>query len=286
MAQSLFGGATNYHGQSKNDILEDLFYWVNYTKETQTNLSSKIEYLKSVGYYNTIPLDFKLTLESTLTQQKTILEDLEIIINSIKNNIITDRDVTLLNKIGINAVDFNNEYGLTYKKERYWKNYGDPLFKIAEDLYADGRDYFIILQDATNASARLKDYITPVAPITQHNINQTISGNGNQVSGITNGNMIQSHINSFTPLIEEINSALSQINQLKDIDDLIKEYVTNTLNDTSIALKTDDIDKQTECKYSLKAFFSGAGTKALNILSILSSFASISSFFGLEFPII
>lgn len=281
MTQGLIGGATSYEEQSLNDILDDINVWIEYTKKTKHFLETSKDTLIEKKYWNTIPFNFQRTLFTTLTQQNTFLEDFQLIINSINNDTITDREVKLLYKIGSNSNNFNHEYGRTYKEEYSWKDYDDPLFKIAEKMYQEGRDYFVTLQDAANASYRLKDYIS-LKPQVQTNITQNISGNGNQVSGVNDGNMTQNLFKTNEKIIMEIQSAISKINETVDIDPTHKEFITNILNDTSNGFKANDEDKKSNCKNSLNAFLLGAGDKAIKIIGILSSFASIASFFGIQ----
>lgn len=84
---------------------------------------------------------------------------MEIILNAIRNENVTEREIKLLNKIGTQSCEFNNRYGKTYREDRQWKKYGDVNFEVAENMYAKGRDFFVTLQDAGNAAWRLEDYI-------------------------------------------------------------------------------------------------------------------------------
>ena len=78
---------------------------------------------------------------------------------SIEQNCITEKEVNLLNKIGIEAMRFNRDYGRTYKENTSWHDHGDPDFIKIEKIYKEGRDFFITMQDAANAAKRLKDYM-------------------------------------------------------------------------------------------------------------------------------
>ena len=280
MVQGIFGGATSYEEQSVKDILEDIQNWVRYTLEIKSYLESGQKQLKECGFWNQIPFNFQMTLVSSIEFHKTALHDFDLITKAIENGSITEREVRLLRKIGINARDYNNEYGRTYKEEYRWKKYGDEDFKVAEDMYAKGRDYFVTLQDATNAAARLNDYINTLPPVTYNQITQEISGNSNQVSAINNGIMILNNLDT-KQLIEEIKEAKSQISSL-DIDDKVKNYVNELLYKVSIAAKDEDRQQLQSFKDQFIAFASGAGEKVLKIIGVLSSFASSASFFGLS----
>ena len=281
MSQSIFGGLTSYEGQSLNDIQNDINEWYKYTAETKDFLSERIEYLKSRNYLNRIYDDFKLTLLSSITQQNTNLHDFKIILTSIENNTITEKEVSLLNNIGRRASKFNTEYGKTYKESESWKDYGDTWFNLVEEMYSHGRDYFVSIQDASNAALRLKDYITTQPTSNSNSVEQIIYGNSGIIAGTNSGNMVQNNNYNNSDLHNDIKSAIEEINKSTDIDSCHKDYVNTLLNDTINALNKNDKDQQNTCKGSLKGFLAGIGDKGLKIISILSSFASIASFFGI-----
>lgn len=281
MSQGLIGGATSYEEQSMNDILEDIKRWVEYTQEDCDYISKNIKYLKECSFWDKIPFNFQMTLLSTITCQKTFLEDFNIISEAIANDRVTQKEVNLLYKIGRKARDFNNEYGRTYKEERIWKKYGDKDFRVAEDSYAKGRDYFVTLQDASNASSRLEDYISVVPPVVNNSINQQITGNGNIVTGVNKGTMsiTNEDKNKFSRECEE---ACLNINKLENVEQEIKNYITNLLKEAKEATEAKDEAKENLCKRNYKGFVIGAGVKAFKVIGVLSSFASIASFFGIQ----
>lgn len=281
MVQGIIGGATSYEEQSLEDILCDIKSWIQYTESKQNFIKDGIEYLEKCGFWNEIPFNFQMTLLSSVTCQNTYLEDFRIILKSIEDDRVTQKEVTLLRKIGIKAIEFNNEYGRTYKEEYRWKDYEDKDFKVAENLYARGRDYFVTMQDASNASSRLEDYISALPPITNNNINQNVTGSMNIIAGINNGEMkvVNSDINNFT---KESKEACRNINGLKDIEQEIKDYIINLLKEANEAIENKDEEKEKACKRDYKGFVIGAGAKAFKVIGVLSSFASIASFFGIQ----
>jgi hypothetical protein len=221
-----------------------------------------------------------MTLLSTLSCQKTYLEDFCIIVKSIEEDRITQRDVLLLKKIGTKASEFNREYGRTYKEDYEWKEYGNPDFKVAENLYGDGRDYFVTLQDASNASSRLEDYISILPSITNTNITQNVTGNMNILAGVNNGRMefANNYLDNFN---KEIKEASIRINRLEGVNQDIKEYIIKLLKETKEAIENKDEEKKELSKANYKGFHVGAGVKAFKVIGVLSSFASIASFFGI-----
>lgn len=280
MAQGIIGGATSYEEQSLSDVKDDILKWIEYSNKMHDFLESGINDLKQNTFWNQIPFNFQMTLLSTMKCQESFIHDFSLILDAIDNSKITERETNLLRKIGIKAIEFNNEYGRTYKEEYRWKKYGDPDFKIAEELYARERDYFVSLQDATNAASRLTDYISALPSVTYNNINQTVNGNSNVVSGINNGSIVQT--TTFNEISSEISKAIEEINQLSGVESDLKSYINELLVETEQAIKDNDIEKQTGCKKNYKGLILGAGSKAFKIIGVLSSFASIASFFGIS----
>jgi hypothetical protein len=220
MAQGIIGGATSYEEQSTKDILEDITGWIEYTKDTTNLIEEGIRVSKENNYWNIVPFDFSTTLFSTLKCQETFLHDFELIIKSINEDKITEREVNLLRKIGKKSIELNHEYGKTYKKEDRWKDYGNPKFRVIESLYEKGRDYFVTLQDANNASFRLEDYIKKenIMNITQH-----ISGDGHTVAGVVNGDI---NVNNSKSNSEELIKMFLDILNKSDIPKEEKEKAT------------------------------------------------------------
>lgn len=280
MAQGLFGGATSYESQSIKDILEDINNWIGYTEEILKLIQEGTAHLKKCKFWDQIPFGFQMTLLSTITCQNTYLNDFTIIKESIIADKITKREVALLKKIGLKASEFNKEYGKTYKEEYMWKDYENSDFRVAEDLYAKGRDFFVTLQDASNASNRLEDYISELNPITNTNITQQISGGMNVVAGVNNGVMNQS-INKSNDFRDESEKAIQKIQQISEIDQCVKDYIKELLLNATKAIEMQDQEKQEQCKLDYKGFVIGAGVNAFKVIGVLSSFASIASFLGI-----
>lgn len=189
MAQGIFGGMTNYDDQSTADIVKDIKRWIEFTRETKKYIEDGISTLKTIHYLDKVPFNFQTTLISSIRCQTTFLSDFNIILHAINNNKITTREVELMRKIGSNAKQYNHEFGKSYKEESRWKEYGNEDFKLAEKLYQNGRDYFVTMQDVSNASVRLRDYINTIPNVMNQTVNQTVNGKVNVVSGINSGIM-------------------------------------------------------------------------------------------------
>lgn len=281
MAQGLIGGATSYEEQSLKDILEDIRRLVEYTEEISLEIQNGIVKLKESNFWNKVYFNFQMTLLSSLTCQEAYLHDFSIIVKAIQEDKITEREVRLLRNIGKKAIEFNHEYGKTFKEEYRWRDYGNPDFKVAEDLYAHGRDYFVTLQDATNAAARLNDYVSTPPSITNNNITQNIPGSRNIVTGINYGEVTYNEINK-EDLSKEIRQAIDRIDELEEYDKEVRDFVENLLREALEAVNNEDIEKQKLSKVSFKSFLVGLGRNADKIINVLASLTTIASFFGIN----
>ncbi len=160
MAQGLCGGLTSYETQSQQDIYNDIVKWMEFTNDTNGNITERITQLMSSGFWNKIPINFQVTILSTVRYFETIKADLALIKKAIEKDNVTKKEVVLLKKIGLMATDFNINYGKTYKEDLHsWADYNNTEFRVAERIYQEGRDYFVTLQDACNAANRLEDYM-------------------------------------------------------------------------------------------------------------------------------
>lgn len=281
MTQGLIGGATSYEEQSIKDILEDIERWVGYTEEILLELKEGVNNLKKSNFWGQIYFNFQMTLLSSLKCQESNLYDFSIIIEAIQEDRVSEREVRLLRKIGEKAVEFNSEYGKTYKEEQDWQDHRNPDFKVAESLYTGGRDYFVTLQDASNAAARLEDYIRALPGSSNTNITQNVTGEDIVVAGINKGEINYSNITNYESLSKEVIQAIDGINMLEDLGEEVKQHIEILLRDALDAIKNNDIEKQNISKASFKSFMIGLGEKAGKIIDVLASLASIASFFNI-----
>lgn len=178
MVQGIIGGGTSYEEQSIKDIFEDINNWEIYANKLILDIDSRKMYLVECGFWDVIPYNFQMTVVSSRRCLNTFIEDFKIIKKAFIADFITRKEVNLLNKIGEKSVNFNNEFGRTYKEDDYWKDYGNSDFRVVEEIYGNGRDFFVTLQDAVNAANRLEDYMDHNS--IQNNIN--VSGNGNNMN--------------------------------------------------------------------------------------------------------
>nr|WP_307991277.1 hypothetical protein [uncultured Niameybacter sp.] len=258
MAQGCIGGATCYEEQSRLDILEDVKGWIKYTQQRNELLEKHKKQLEQVNYWQHITFDFQLTLMSSIQYQRTILYDLGIVAQAIERDTVTDKEITLIRNIGRKAIEYNHEYGQTWHSGERWKEYGDPNFKVVEEMYGKGRDYFVTLQDACNAAHRLEDYISTPVPV----VNQVTIGDyatGIQVQQATVGSTQQQTITTefdYSKLEEVISEIKGYLDDPKFIEafgenvskvkDTIEcsEYMIKERKDPSIIKKTLTIVKE------------------------------------------
>lgn len=217
MAQGIFGGATSYEEQSLLDILSDINNWIDYTSNRKAFILTQKEKLDISLFWDKIPFDFQMTILTTISYFDTILYDLNIVKKAVENNYITEKEVVLLRTIGRKSIEYNLEYGKTYKDERLWKDYGNPDFRVAEEIYGKGRDYFVAMQDVGNAAYRLEDYMEKGQVI-----NNTMSFSGN----VTGSQIQQGTINSSQTMLDENNFDYDKV-----MDVLIKIQKATNLTD-------------------------------------------------------
>lgn len=280
MAQGMLGAATSYGDQSINEILADINKWVFFTEETKCSMESKITLLRDNNYWSNMPYNFRGTISDSLRCQETFIEDFSLIVSAIKERQLTKKEVTLMDKIGRNAIDYNRLYGSTYNEESLWKKHGDKNFRVAEQLYAEGRDYFVTIQDACNVSARLEDYIDTIAPVMNQSVNQVVNGNRNIITGFNSGTINNSELN-ISNIASEIDEVLEKLEELKDLDSTQKEYIEDLLNDAKIATIDGDLEGKDESISKMKSFLVGAGSKGVPLLNLLGNYSSIASYFQL-----
>lgn len=121
---------------------------------------------------------------------------MDLVKKSIEQNCITEKEVKLLSNIGIKAGEFNIEYGQTYNENTCWHDYGNAGFREVEKIYQEGRDFFVTMQDAENAAARLGDYMTK-GPVINNWLN---------IQGAVSDSQIQQGAIKSTQTLEVANS--------------------------------------------------------------------------------
>lgn len=222
MAQGILGGATSYEGQSLLDILSDINAWINYTTGTKNFILTQRDKLNKSGFWNKIPFNFQMTILTTISYFETILYDLNLVKKSIENNCITEKEVVLLRNIGRKSSEYNREYGKTYNEDETWKDYGNPVFIVAEDVYANGRDYFVTMQDASNAASRLEDYMVK-GQVINNTMSFTAPVTGSQIQqNTTNSSQVMSLENNFD--YDKVMDVLNKIQKTTNSSDFQEDF--------------------------------------------------------------
>lgn len=279
MAQGMFAGCTSYREQSLKDIVEDIEFWKKYSLEINSELKEKVEQSKKNKFWRKVPFNFQQLIYLSISFSENMIFDFDIILRECKADSVTEREVNLLYNIGERAIAINRQYPRDYNEaEERWHKYGDKDFEIVEKMYQHGRDYFITLMDAINASDRLRTYIKK--DIVNTNISITQNGDRCQAIGMNNGN-ITNNIYDSSQINDEIKKAIDEIEKLDELDFECKSQVKDMLKETGKAINANDETRQSFCKRMFNVFKSGGGEKVSKTLEVLSNFATIAAFFGL-----
>ena len=186
MAQGLFAGGTGYRNQSLDDIREDVDHWRQKSQDLKEKFKETIGQLRERNYWDqTVPFNFRGFCNATIKTCDTVYYDFGRVLSAIDKDEITKREIAIMRNIAHIAGEKELQAATTFKaNEGHWQNYEDENFQKAEELYADGRDFFLTLLDAGNAAGRLEDYVKeePVVDKSIHAENSVVIGDGNQFS--------------------------------------------------------------------------------------------------------
>lgn len=276
MAQGAFGGSSRYDNQSLKDIVEDINVWIRFCNETLSFFNDTIFKLKENTYYNQVPFDLKALFESTTRDLNTFINDFGAILKSVDDDAIHMREVKLLKNIGKYSIENNSTYGRVYRREvREWiggPDYNDPNFKAIERLYAEGRDLFITLMDASNAAERLKDYMND-----KHQQIQkiTVNGDSNQIQaafGDNNKFVIELTDSLGKEQAEQLNRLLAELKE--NIDHYFGEHEGEKKEDTKELIDglREEVTKEKPKKVMVRSCLN-----SLNSLSTSADFVTIVS---------
>lgn len=273
MAQGIFAGCTDYKEQTLEDILEDIGSWKNMLSNTIQSIEQKLEAIESEQKINSIGYDFRMTIYSSLKCFQTFISDFNMISSAIEKNQITAREIKLLANIAKKAFEYDNDYSRTWNIDHYgWKCYGEKWFYLVEDMYSQGRDMAITLKDCSNVRKRLEDYQVEGNVINQQNI---INGSGN-ISGINNGTMNVINNNS-TDLTSEASEAIQKISKLNCPEETKQPFLDllTDISDNKLTGETAELHLNSIKSLNL--------SKCYEVLSVLSTFATLASFCGIQF---
>ncbi|XMB67076.1 hypothetical protein RI065_00740 [Mycoplasmatota bacterium zrk1] len=159
MAQGIFPGMTSYDIQAIREMQTDIENWIEYTRKTKKYLEEGFIKLENTDFSNKVPYSLTSLMKSHIIFCNTIIDELSRVKNSIISESISEIEIKLLWNIGTTASKFNNSYGTAYNDDFPWKEYGNPDFKIVENMYGEGRDFVVTLIDAQNMSEGLGRYM-------------------------------------------------------------------------------------------------------------------------------
>ena len=189
MVQSLFGGCTDYTEQSLKDIREDILHWKNVSIEIKKEFQETIKTLTECGYWEkTVPYDYRVFCNEMMVICDTFLHDFSIVLDAIDQDKITNREIEIMKNIYQISHEREKEWPRVYRTDdSRWHQYGDENFTKAEELYAHGRDYFVMLFDVGNMTFRLKQYMKKEIAVDNsiHVDNSIIVGNDNNIKDST-----------------------------------------------------------------------------------------------------
>ncbi|PTK89256.1 hypothetical protein BUZ03_11665 [Staphylococcus gallinarum] len=240
MVQGIIGGMTPYDDQSLKDIQTDINVWQAYTNKTKNLFEETLKILQDRDYLKIIDFDVLNMFINTIQTTNTFLEDFNKINQSISNGNITAVDVKLLENIGVLSNNNNISYGRTYHSSKDWHDYDDmnpnSNFRLAENLYQEGRDFFVTLQDAYNASSRLDDYVNPnpasnnnfIVNGTGHNIQQSVSGNMTMNVQQNNGENSEEIEKLINKILENLDEYFAEEDKKEEVRELIDVIQTET----------------------------------------------------------
>ena len=214
MAQCFMAGMTSYENQSLADISEDITHWITYSEETKNNINKLLFKLKNTAFYSHIPYDYKAMIHEMPRICQTNIDDFKRALEAIQTHTLTQGNVDLFWKIGTRAIENGNDNKKYYKSrdEGYWHDYGNPEFKMVEDIYAMFGNYCATLLDVTNAASRLKDYIDIPKEVTamKYENNSINIGNNNQISNSVIGSKNTVELEQETKVPESEESIASK----------------------------------------------------------------------------
>lgn len=245
MVQSSFAGSTYYTIQSPDDIYIDIKNWIEYTQETKEFINSQYEIVKSSRLYNSIDYDFLAIIDSTILYCDTILYDLNLVRKAMEQGCITEKEISLLRKIGQESLKLNHNYGLTYKSDTSWHDYENAEFEEVKEIYAKGRDFFATLMDADNVAARLKDYMGN-GQIINNNLNIHGNVSSSQIQqGTSNSTQTMDVSNSFD--YDRVLDALNRIKRVTSNEEFNVDFGDESLEVNKIVEETIEmVEKQKE----------------------------------------
>lgn len=247
MVQGTIAGSTSYNNQSLNDILKDINLWKKYSEEINQHFYNFIHNnevnIENLTSKNLISRNLIFFFSETIKTTETFIEDFQIIHNDIISENITDKTVSLLKNIGEFSAQANIDYGRSWHSDQASAHYAQ-VSDIYCQLYCRGRDYFVTLQDTSNAAWRLNQY-KGTGTIIMQNFNNIFN---DDVTNIQQGNNLTMNVPAFSEdilnnLDEKISELINVVTKRSSKDN-ISEIQQETHKDKPNKTKIMDYLKQ------------------------------------------
>lgn len=109
---------------------------------------------------------------------------------------------------------------------------------------------------------------------------------------ISNSSLVGSQVGTInsqlnfnqTAFSDEIAQAISEIKGIPELSQENMEIIIELLGQINVAVQSDNKEKQTEAKFTLKGVLKGIGNVGVKVISVLSGLASLAKFLGFPVP--
>lgn len=232
-------GASDYGGQSLEELIDDLTDWQDNIKEVLKIFTENIDELESNGYWEKVDYDFKSSCLFLKRDFISSLKDIEEILTGIDRE-IKDYHVRLANQRGIYAKENHRHHRKVWKAS--FREYdGSENFNKLEVLYTEGSDMTVNMIDLCNLSYRLQDFVgrtnneTSLTPSYITHFNAPVQGYMQNISSESS----QQNNNNSSKDNEEIY-------QLKIILEELKQLINENKNEEFVEMRENILDLENE----------------------------------------
>lgn len=158
MGRSMIAGMTDYSYQSFDDMILDLRTWIENLKEVSRLFSVNMQKLQESNYWAKVNVDFQYIVERSIKFHGTSIQEIPDIVSEIQEEVRPDH-IARIRRLYTTACELDFEYGRIWHQGYTGKEYDNESFKLAEELYAQGREMAIDMRDLSNLATRLEDFV-------------------------------------------------------------------------------------------------------------------------------
>lgn len=160
MTRSLMAGMTDYSHQSFEDMMTDLYDWVQNLAQVCEILENSEAELKANSYWNNASYGVRGRFGYSLRFFKTSIEEIDSILADFTDEIQVNH-ITRIRSLAQTAEKIHSDLGIAWNEDSWdmKKDYGNPSFSVLERMYIEARGMAADLIDLSNLSARLEDFI-------------------------------------------------------------------------------------------------------------------------------